>query len=210
MIMALSCCHLSCSRPSVEALSSCPFVCFFNLCCVQHTLFFFQGFLFSLFCHNVICSHFSLSAQISKPTLLTVFFLCSIPPSIYPSTLRTTLSISLPLISLRMLWLVSLVSVRPVITAVSSLGKNKVILCSRHYKRKGRNKRKEPSPKKKRRKEGDFLKRRGVNWKKSSKLGTHLFMLAVMHCHVWVITTIDFSLFVIPFICTAQSLQLVG
>lgn len=134
-----------------------PFCLLFLISAAFSTHFFFQCFLFSLFCHNVICSHFSLSAQISKPTLLTLFFLCSIPPSIYPSTLRTTLSISLLLISLRMLWLVSLVSVRPVITAVSSLGKNKVILCSRHYKRKGRNKRKEPSPKKKRRKEGDFF-----------------------------------------------------
>lgn len=32
----------------------------------------------------------------------------------------------------------------------------------------------------------------------------------MMHCHVWVITTIDFSLSVIPFIYTAQSLQLEG
>lgn len=39
---------------------------------------------------------------------------------------------------------------------------------------------------------GRFFKWRGVNWKKSSKLGTHLFMLAVMHCRVWVITTIEF------------------
>lgn len=203
--MALSCCHLS-WRPCHLALLS----AFFNLCCVQHTPFFsmlpFLSFLSR-------CHMFTLLPQCPNQQThsLDTFFLCSIPPSIYPSTLRTTLSISLLLISLRMLWLVSLVSVRPVITAVSSLGKNKVILCSRHYKRKGRNKRKEPSPKKKRRKEGDFFfKRRGVNWKKSSKLGTHLFMPAVMHCHVWVITTIDFSLFVIPFICTAQSLQLVG
>lgn len=35
-------------------------------------------------------------------------------------------------------------------------------------------------------------------------------MPAVMHCHVCVITAVDFSLFVIPFICTAQSLQLFG
>lgn len=124
------------------------FSVFCNRCCVQHTIF--QFWVFSLIClHYVICSHFSLSAQISKPTLLTL--LCFIPPSIYPSTLRTTFSISLPLISLPMLWLVSPVSVRPVITAVSSLGKNKVILCSRHYKRKGRNERKEPLLKKKRR-----------------------------------------------------------
>lgn len=117
--------------------------------CLRSAHTFFSSLPFLFFClHDVICSDFSLSAQISKPTLLTLF-LCAIPPSIYPSTLRTTLSISLPLISLRMLWLVSLVSVRPVITAVSSLGMNKVILSSRHYKRKGRNKRKEPSPKKK-------------------------------------------------------------
>lgn len=111
-----------------------------------------------------------------------------------------------PLISLPILWLVFLVSVRPVISAVSSLGKNKVLLCSRHYKRKGEMKgriQKEGAER------GRFLKRRGVNWKKSSKLGTRLFMPAVIHCHVWVITTIDFSRFVIPFICTAQSLQLV-
>lgn len=35
-------------------------------------------------------------------------------------------------------------------------------------------------------------------------------MPAVMHCHVWVRAAIDLSLFVIPFICTAQSSQLVG
>lgn len=53
------------------------------------------------------------------------------------------------------------------------------------------------------------IKKEGVNQRKGGGLGTHLFMSTMMHCHLWVITTIDSS-FCHLFIYTAQSLQLVG
>lgn len=71
---------------------------------------------------------------------LVSFYVLPLFPPIYPS-----LSLSFPLISLPMPWFVSSVSVRAVITAVSSLGENKVVLCSQHHKRHERNKRKRAS-----------------------------------------------------------------
>lgn len=121
---------------------------------LSHALFHLSSFLLS----------FSVTALCLKPTYLSqclhsqnrnplflplssFMFLLSVHPSIHHPTLSP--SLSLPLISLPMLWFVSPVSVRTVITAVSSLGENKVVLCSRHHKRHERNKRKEPQLKKK-------------------------------------------------------------
>lgn len=118
-----------------------------------------------------------------------------IHPSITPHP--NTCSLSLTLISLLVLWFVSLVSVRTVITAVSSLGENKVVLCSQHHKRHKRNKRKEPQLKKEKKKEAERrekIKKEGSEPEERKGLGTHLFMSTMMHCHLWVITTIDFFL----------------
>lgn len=62
-------------------------------------------------------------------------------PSIHHHSEALCLSLDSPL-----LWLVSVVSVRTVIAAVTSLSKNKVVLCSWRHKR---TKKKEPKPKRK-------------------------------------------------------------
>lgn len=135
--MALSSRHLIFFSPRhlINAPTSFPFVCFFlpllhsarTLCSVPP----FSRFVFAM-------SYVHTSPSVPKTATHSLdtclFYVLSLHPFIHHPS-RTTLSISLPLISLPMLWLVSPVSVRPVITAVSSLGKNKVILCSRHYKR---------------------------------------------------------------------------
>lgn len=136
-----------------KTLSSCPFVYFFFyllLLHLSHTHFsplpLFNYFPSSL---SAFSQNTSLSAQNSSHDFLPLsyfMFYPSIHPSIHPPT--TTFSHCLTLISLPMLWLVSPISVRTVITAVSSLGKNKVILCSRQNKRQRRNKREGLSQKK--------------------------------------------------------------
>lgn len=127
-----------------------------------------------------------LSQHLQHHSLYPCLLLCSPSPSIYLSITPT--SLSLPLISLPMLWFVSLVSVRTVITAVSSLGENKVVLCSRHHKRHKRNKRKEPQPKKrkkkKKRRKGGKIKQEESKPEEGRVLGTHLFMSTMMHCHL--------------------------
>lgn len=95
----------------------------------------------------------------SPPVFFYVLSLHLLHLSIYPSPPHS-LALSPPLISLPMLWFVSPISVRAVITAVSSLGENKVVLCSWHHKRHKRNKRKEPKPKKKKCRKKEKLKRR--------------------------------------------------
>lgn len=165
-----STCHpssLLCPPPSRSPIFF-PFACFFTSCrCICHTPFFHLSSFFLSFSVLTIClkpAHLPqcLHPQNSTPLSLLVFFdVLSLHPSIHHSPLSLTLSP--PLISLSMLWFVSHVSVRTVITAVSSLGENKVVLCSRHHKRHKRNKRKEPQPKKRKRWKGEKLKRRGVN-----------------------------------------------
>lgn len=123
------------------------YLLFYLLLHLSHAPFFKTSFLL-LFSVLALCLKAAHLPQCPKQhSSLSLSLLCSIPPSIHPSIHHpptTTLSISLLLISLPMLWLVSPISFRTVITAVSSLGENKVILCSWHHKRQERNKRKEP------------------------------------------------------------------
>lgn len=131
-----------------------PFVCFFFyllMLNLSHALL-SLNFLSSPFClYSALSQHtsFTFSSLKQLPFLLTFLPLSSFMfyLSIYPSALLS-LALFPPLISLPMLWFVSPVSVRTVITAVSSLGENKVVLCSRHHKRQEKNKRKELQPKK--------------------------------------------------------------
>lgn len=142
--------------------SSFPFVCFFTSCrCICHTPFFHLSSFFSASVLALCLKPAHLSQRLQHPFLYPCLLLCSPSPSIYLSITPT--SLSLPLISLPMLWFVSLVSVRTVITAVSSLGENKVVLCSRHHKRHERNKRKEPQPKKRRGGKEEKLNKKRVN-----------------------------------------------
>lgn len=174
MIPHYSSCHFS-SVPLPHPSRS-PI--FFSLCLLFYFFFYLLLlnlshallsliFLSSLFClHSALSQHTSFTFSSPKqhpfflPFSLPVFFyVLSIHLSISPPLSR---SLSPPLISLPMLWFVSPVSVRTVITAVSSLGENKVVLRSRHHKRQEKNKRKELQPKKRGGKE-EKLKRRGVN-----------------------------------------------
>lgn len=96
---------------------------------------FFPPFLFVALCLKP--THLSQCPK-RYPSIspLVLFYVLSLHPSIYPSPPPPlSSSFSFPLISLPMLWFVSPISVRTVITAVSSLGENKVVLCSRHHKR---------------------------------------------------------------------------
>lgn len=93
---------------------------------------------------------------LQPPPKNSSLLLCSLPPSIHLSITPTLglarcLSLVFPL-----LWFASAISVRAVIAAVSSLGENKVVLCSWRHKR---HKRKEPKPKRKGR-EKEKLKER--------------------------------------------------
>lgn len=122
--------------------SSFPFVCCLtSCCCIFFTrpfpthLPFFPPFLFVALCLKP--THLSQCPK-RYPSIspLVLFYVLSLHPSIYPSPPPPlSSSFSFPLISLPMLWFVSPISVRTVITAVSSLGENKVVLCSRHHKR---------------------------------------------------------------------------
>lgn len=111
--------------------------------------------LSSLSLPSASSKHTSLSDYIPKTAPLSVFthcLLCSLLPSTHLSITPThflSLSHSLvfPCCGL------CLVSVRTVITAVSSLGENKVVLCSQHHKRHERNKKKRASAEKKRKTE---------------------------------------------------------
>ena len=145
-------CHVI---PVVSPLtpSSFSFVLFFaSYCYIGCTLFFPPklGFYFLLFCHcSLPSANIPLSAsscpkqQPSLSSQLSSFmFSLSIYSSIHQPPQTFSLSLSLPLISFPMLWVVSPVSVRTVITAVSSLGENKVVLCSQQHKRHQRNERK--------------------------------------------------------------------
>ena len=129
------------ARTLLEPPSSFPFVCCLtSCCCICHTPFsnsssFFPPFLFVAFCLKP--THLSQCPK-QNPSIspLVLFYVLSLHPSIYPSPPPPlSSSFSFPLISLPMLWFVSPISVRTVITAVSSLGENKVVLCSRHHKR---------------------------------------------------------------------------
>lgn len=137
IIMALSSCHLIFFTPSSDKCTDIFSFCllfFLPLLHSAHTLCSVPPFSRFVFAMSYVHTSPSVPKTATHSLDACLFYVLSLHPFI-PHPSRTTLSISLPLISLPMLWLVSPVSVRPVITAVSSLGKNKVILCSRHYKR---------------------------------------------------------------------------
>lgn len=103
-------------------------------------------------CHAFLCrssflpeTNRPLSPSPKPKTVFFFFFLfLRLEVSIYPSPPLWG-SLSLSLVS-PLLCIVSAVSVRTVIAAVTSLGENKVVLCSWHHKR---HKRKEPKPNRK-------------------------------------------------------------
>lgn len=149
--------HYSSCQPS-SPRSSFPFVLFFASCrFIGHTPFFnltpVSFFSFLAFCHKQATSQ----RDYIPPTQTAPFsfspcrLLSSFPPSTHLSinSSHTLSPLYFPLISLPMLWFVSPVSVRAVITAVSSFGENKVVLCSQHHKRHERNERKRASAPKK-------------------------------------------------------------
>lgn len=165
--------YSSCHPSSLPRPHPSPSPIFFSFCLLfylpplhlSHALFSLI-FLFSVLALCLKQTHLSLCLHPPKqhPTLplSPCLIFCSNHPSIHhPRT--HSLALSLPLISLPMLWFVSPVSVRTVITAVSSLGENKVVLCSRHHKRHERNKRKESlsQKKKKKRLKGGKIKKEG-------------------------------------------------
>ena len=124
-----------------SSVSSSPsFLSAFFLPCAFVTAFFFHlifllSLLLSVLTLSLKKAHVSQCPKQPSLTPLVFFMFC---PSVYPSHAQSTInppSASPPLISLPMLWLVSPISVRNVITAVSFLGENKVILCSWHHKR---------------------------------------------------------------------------
>lgn len=134
------------SLPHLRLPSSFPFVCFFSPLAAAFVTcpFFHLSSLFPSF--SVIAlwlnpSHLSQGFHPPKKHPSPHVLLSILTTDISITPLPPTHALSLPLISLPMLWSVSPVSVRTLITAVSSLGENKVVLCSRHHKRHKRNKR---------------------------------------------------------------------
>lgn len=140
-----------------------PFLFHFASCySICHTLF-SMLFLFSAWNQWT-----SVTVCIPKKQLLLFCLWVSIYPS-PPLWGSLCLSLVSPL-----LWLVSVVSVRTVISAVTSLGENKVVLCSWHHKR---HKRKEPEPK---RKEGKREKLKELEWTRDKRGEEYSFL-----CKLW-------------------------
>lgn len=128
---------VSCVYWIFDMLIPFPFPLFISVCLLLQ--YFSHSFAVSFVVPE---SNRPMSLSPSSQKQLHLLYVLCLRVSIYPSPplwgfLR--LSLVSPL-----LWLVSVVSVRTVIAAVTSLGENKVVLCSWHHKR---HKRKEPQPK---------------------------------------------------------------